>query len=38
NIPADHLSTEGLGSSKPVADNTSAEGRKKNRRIEFTVL
>ncbi|WP_368677784.1 OmpA family protein [Acinetobacter lactucae] len=37
-IPADHLSTEGLGSSKPVADNTSAEGRKKNRRIEFTVL
>ncbi|MCF4837436.1 OmpA family protein, partial [Acinetobacter baumannii] len=25
-------------SSKPVADNTSAEGRKKNRRIEFTVL
>ena len=37
-IPADHLSTEGLGSSKPVADNTSPEGRKKNRRIEFTVL
>ncbi|MDR0069465.1 OmpA family protein, partial [Acinetobacter sp. 11520] len=29
---------EGLGSSKPVADNTSPEGRKKNRRIEFTVL
>ena len=37
-IPADHLSAEGLGSSKPVADNTSPEGRKKNRRIEFTVL
>ncbi|WP_280179778.1 OmpA family protein, partial [Acinetobacter nosocomialis] len=38
NIPADHLSAEGLGSTKPVADNTSPEGRKKNRRIEFTVL
>ena len=37
-ISADHLSTEGLGSSKPVADNTSPEGRKKNRRIEFAVL
>lgn len=38
NIPAHLLNTEGLGSSKPVADNTTAEGRKKNRRIEFEVL
>ena len=38
NIPTDHLSVEGLGSNKPVADNTTAEGRKKNRRIEFEVL
>jgi len=38
NIPAESLTTEGLGSNKPVADNTTAEGRKKNRRIEFEVL
>ena len=38
NIPAQLLNTEGLGASKPVADNTTAEGRKKNRRIEFEVL
>ncbi|WP_252152418.1 OmpA family protein [Acinetobacter terrae] len=38
NIPTDRLSVEGLGSNKPVADNTTAEGRKKNRRIEFEVL
>lgn len=35
-IPADHLSTEGLGSSKPVADNTSPEGRKKT--VELSLL
>lgn len=38
NIPIARLSTEGLGSQKPVADNTTADGRKKNRRIEFEVL
>jgi len=38
NTPAESLSTEGLGSNKPVADNTTVEGRKKNRRIEFEVL
>ncbi len=38
NIPAQLLNTEGLGASKPVADNTTAEGCKKNRRIEFEVL
>ncbi|MBF7689647.1 OmpA family protein [Acinetobacter sp. FNA3] len=32
------LSAYGLGSEKPVADNTTAEGRKKNRRIEFEVI
>ncbi|ALH95842.1 OmpA family protein [Acinetobacter equi] len=37
-IPSDKLATEGLGAQKPVADNTTAEGRKKNRRIEFEVL
>lgn len=38
NIPAHLLSTKGSGSSKPVADNATAEGRKRNRRIEFEVL
>ena len=38
NIPSHLLSTEGLGSSKPMAENRTAEGRKKNRRIEFEVL
>ena len=38
NIAADRLSTEGKGSSQPVADNTTVDGRKKNRRIEFEVL
>jgi len=38
NIPIKSLTVEGLGSNKPVADNTTAEGRKRNRRIEFEVL
>ncbi|WP_419465302.1 OmpA family protein [Acinetobacter junii] len=38
NIDAERLSTEGKGSSQPVADNATADGRKKNRRIEFEVL
>ncbi|ATU44799.1 hypothetical protein CS557_04615 [Acinetobacter junii] len=37
-IAAERLSTEGKGSSQPVADNATADGRKKNRRIEFEVL
>lgn len=31
------MTTEGLGSTKPVADNATEEGRKRNRRIEFDV-
>ncbi len=34
-IPAPRISTKGFGFSKPVGDNASAEGRAKNRRIEF---
>lgn len=34
-VPAAHLSTAGLGDTKPVADNGSEEGRAKNRRVEL---
>ncbi|MDN3588951.1 OmpA family protein [Pedobacter aquatilis] len=34
-IESTRLTTEGLGESKPAADNSSAEGKAKNRRVEF---
>jgi parallel beta-helix repeat protein len=34
-ISADRLSTVGMGQKTPVASNKTAEGREKNRRIEF---
>lgn len=34
-VPADKLSTEGFGETKPVADNATKEGRQKNRRVEM---
>ncbi len=34
-IAADRVQTKGLGSDKPIAPNTTPEGRQKNRRIEF---
>ena len=37
NIAAANLTAEGFGSYQPVADNVTAEGRRKNRRIEFEV-
>jgi outer membrane protein OmpA-like peptidoglycan-associated protein len=36
-ITADRLSHMGYGSNKPIASNDTAEGRKKNRRVEFLV-
>lgn len=34
-IPAARLTTAGLGDTKPVADNTTDEGRAQNRRVEL---
>lgn len=36
-LPPKHLSAAGYGEFDPVADNGSAEGRSKNRRIEITL-
>lgn len=36
-VPLQHLKTEGKGTSQPLAENITEEGRAKNRRIEFTV-
>jgi OOP family OmpA-OmpF porin len=37
-IEANRIYTEGKGEKQPVADNTAAEGRAKNRRVEIEVV
>ncbi len=37
NVPAELMRTEGMGSSMPLADNSLAEGRSRNRRVEVDV-
>jgi outer membrane protein OmpA-like peptidoglycan-associated protein len=37
-IAADRFTTDGLGDTKPVADNAKPEGRAMNRRVEFTKI
>jgi len=37
-VQASRLSTAGYGAEQPIADNATAEGRAKNRRIEFKVI
>jgi outer membrane protein OmpA-like peptidoglycan-associated protein len=36
-IPANTVSTQGMGETNPVADNGTADGRKQNRRVEIEV-
>jgi len=35
---ADQVTTRGMGAQSPIGDNSSEEGRKKNRRVEITIL
>ena len=37
-IAADKFITKGYGPDRPVADNTSEEGKQKNRRVEMTIV
>jgi OmpA-OmpF porin, OOP family len=37
-LAQDRLQTQGLGDERPLADNGNAEGRAKNRRIEFRAI
>jgi outer membrane protein OmpA-like peptidoglycan-associated protein len=37
-IPANHVTSEGLGEARPVATNESAAGRAQNRRIEIRII
>jgi OmpA-OmpF porin, OOP family len=37
-VPADRISTEFLGESKPATGNDTPAGRKRNRRVEFKIL
>lgn len=36
-IAADRIATRGFGESRPVADNSSVDGRTRNRRVEIVV-
>ena len=37
-IPQEMLESKGYADTQPVAENTTAGGRKQNRRVEFKVL
>ena len=38
NVPAERVKTLFFGKSKPIASNDTEEGRKKNRRVEMTIV
>ncbi len=38
NIAEDRLTTEGKGESEPIGDNTTADGKAQNRRVEFVKI
>ncbi|NND32080.1 MAG: OmpA family protein [Saprospiraceae bacterium] len=37
-LSADRISTDSKGETAPIASNTSAEGRRQNRRVELTII
>lgn len=37
-VAADRMTAKGFGSSKPIAENKTAAGRQKNRRVEFKII